>query len=177
MFIFDWRMALAALWVLPVTLVIVALSKKAQVYFTGKQTKAQVDVEDGIQECLETIRDLKSNNAEKKYLQGLNKKIEYLEGRHIKSELGSAMFVVPCSMILKLGIATVALVGGMLLMNGTLPLITFFMFLLVVSRIYEPLTGTLQNLAAMNALQVNINRINAGSYTHRRAHESTERGV
>ncbi len=160
MFVFDWRMALAALWVLPVTLVIVALSKKAQVYFTGKQTKAQVDVEDGIQECLETIRDLKSNNAEKKYLQGLNKKIEYLEGRHIKSELGSAMFVVPCSMILKLGIATVALVGGMLLMNGTLPLITFFMFLLVVSRIYEPLTGTLQNLAAMNALQVNINRIN-----------------
>lgn len=160
MFVFDWRLALAALWVLPVTLVIVALSKKVQVHFTSKQTQAQVEVEDGIQECLEAVRDLKSNNAEKKYLQGLNKKIERLEGRHIKSELGSAMFVVPCSMILKLGIATVALVGGMLLMNGTLSLITFFMFLLVVSRIYEPLTGTLQNLAAMNSLQVNIDRIN-----------------
>lgn len=160
MFVFDWRLALAALWVLPVTLVIVALSKKVQVHFTSKQTEAQVEVEDGIQECLEAVRDLKSNNAEKKYLQGLNKKIEKLEGRHIKSELGSAMFVVPCSMILKLGIATVALVGGMLLMNGTLSLITFFMFLLVVSRIYEPLTGTLQNLAAMNSLQVNIDRIN-----------------
>lgn len=158
--VFDWRMALAALWVLPVTLVIVALSKKVQVHFTSKQTRAQVEVEDGIQECLETIRDLKSNNAEKKYLQGLNKKIERLEGRHIKSELGSAAFVVPSSMILKFGIATVALVGGMLLINGTLSLITFFMFLLVVSRIYEPLTGTLQNLAAMNSLQVNIDRIN-----------------
>lgn len=160
MFVFDWRLALAALWVLPVTLIIVAVSKKAQNYFTHKQTEAQIAVEDGIQECLDTIRDLKSNNAEKKYLQGLNQKIERLEGRHIKSELGSAMFVVPSSMILKFGIATVALVGGMLLINGTLSLITFFMFLLVVSRIYEPLTGTLQNLAAMNSLQVNIDRIN-----------------
>ena len=160
MFVFDWRMALAALWVLPVTLVIVAVSKKAQNYFTRKQTEAQISVEDGIQECLDTVRDLKSNNAEKKYLQGLNKKIDRLEGRHIKSELGSAMFVVPSSMILKFGIATVALVGGILLINGTLSLITFFMFLLVVSRIYEPLTGTLQNLAAMNSLQVNIDRIN-----------------
>ncbi len=160
MFAFDWRMALAALWVLPVTLIIVALSKRVQTYFTRKQTEASVAVQDGIQECLDTVRDLKSNNAEKKYLQGLNKKIERLEGRHIKSELGSAMFVVPCSMILKFGIVTVALVGGTLLMNGTLSLITFFMFLLVVSRIYEPLTGTLQNLAAMNSLQVNIDRIN-----------------
>ena len=160
MFVFDWRLALAALWVLPVTLVIVALSKKAQTYFTRKQTEAQIAVEDGIQECLDTVRDLKSNNAEKKYLQGLDKKIERLESRHIKSELGSAMFVVPSSMILKLGIATVALAGGMLLINGTLSVITFFMFLLVVSRIYEPMTGTLQNLAAMNSLQVNIDRIN-----------------
>ncbi|MDE5666732.1 MAG: ABC transporter ATP-binding protein/permease, partial [Clostridia bacterium] len=160
MFAFDWRLALAALWVLPVTLIIVALSKKAQVYFTRKQSEAQVAVEDGIQECLETVRDLKSNNAEEKYLKGLYKKIERLEGRHVKSELGSAMFVVPSSMILKLGVATVALVGGMLLISGAVNLITFFMFLLVVSRIYEPLTGTLQNLAAMNSLQVNIDRIN-----------------
>ncbi|MDE6211792.1 MAG: ABC transporter ATP-binding protein/permease [Clostridia bacterium] len=160
MFIFDWRLALAALWVLPITLVIVAVSKKAQTYFTLKQTQAQVSVEDGIQECLDTVRDLKSNNAEKNYLKGLDKKIDCLEVRHIKSELGSAAFVVPSSMILKLGIATVALVGGMLLMKGTLSLITFFMFLLVVSRIYEPMTGTLQNLAAMNSLQVNIDRIN-----------------
>ncbi|MDE6373618.1 MAG: ABC transporter ATP-binding protein/permease, partial [Clostridia bacterium] len=172
MFAFDWRLALAALWILPVTLVVVALSKKAQVYFTGKQTEAQIAVEDGIQECLETVRDLKSNNAEKKYLQGLNKKIERLEGRHIKSELGSAMFVVPSSMILKLGIVTVALVGSMLLINGSLTLVTFFMFMLVVSRIYEPMTGALQNLAAMNSLQVNIDRINEMENTPERGGSS-----
>ena len=160
LFVFDWRMALAALWVLPVAIIIVVVSKKAQNYFTRKQTEADIAVEDGIQENLETIRDLKSNSAEKKYLEGLNKKIDKAEVRHIKSELGTAMFVVPAQMLLKLGIATVALVGGMLLVNGTLSLITFFMFLLVVSRIYEPMSGSLMNLAAMNSMQVNIDRMN-----------------
>ncbi|MDE6188970.1 MAG: ABC transporter ATP-binding protein/permease [Clostridia bacterium] len=160
MFVFDWRMALAALWVLPISLIIVWTSKKAQNHFTRKQSQAQVLVEDGVQECLETVRDLKSNNAEKKYLSGLFKKFDKLEVRHIKSELGVAMFVVPAQMILKLGIASVALVGSMLLVKGALTLITFFMFLLVVSRIYEPLAGALQNLAAMNSMQISVDRMN-----------------
>ncbi len=160
LFFYDWRLALSALWVLPVALLIVGLSKKAQNYFSLKQNIAQIAVQDGIQECLETIRDLKSNNAEKEYLNGLYQKIDTLEERHIKSELGIAMFVVPAQMIMKLGIATVALVGSMLLINGTISLITFFMFLLVVSRIYEPMSFSLQNLAAMNSLQINIDRMN-----------------
>ncbi|MCM1362057.1 MAG: ABC transporter ATP-binding protein/permease [Clostridiales bacterium] len=160
LFFYDWRLALAALWVLPVALLIVGLSKKAQNHFSRKQNAARIAVQDGVQECLETIRDLKSNNAEKEYLQGLYSKIDALEERHIKSELGTAMFVVPAQMIMKLGIATVALVGSMLLINGTLTLLTFFMFLLVVSRIYEPMSFSLQNLAAMNSLQINIDRMN-----------------
>lgn len=160
LFFYDWRLAFAALWVLPVALLIVGLSKKAQNHFSRKQNVAQVVVQDGVQECLETIRDLKSNNAEKEYLQGLYQKIDALEERHIKSELGTAMFVVPAQMIMKLGIATVALVGSMLLIDGTLTLLTFFMFLLVVSRIYEPMSFSLQNLAAMNSLQINIDRMN-----------------
>ena len=70
------------------------------------------------------------------------------------------MFVVPAQMVLKLGMASVALVGSMRLMSGELPLVTFFLFLMVVSRIYEPMNFSLQNLAAMNALQVNIDRMN-----------------
>lgn len=160
LFFYDWRLSLAALWVLPVALLIVGLSKKAQNHFSKKQNEAMITVQDGVQECLETIRDLKSNNAERDYLSGLYKKIDGLEGRHIKSELGAAMFVVPAQMILKLGIATTALVGGTLLINGTVSLISFFMFLLVVSRIYEPMAFALQNLAALNSLQINIDRMN-----------------
>ena len=160
LFFYDWRLALAALWVLPVALLVVGFSKKAQNYFSRKQNMAQIAVQDSVQECLETVRDLKSNNAEQEYLNGLYQQIDLLEGRHIKSELGTALFVVPAQMLLKLGIASVALVGSVLLINGTLTLITFFLFLMVVSRIYEPMAFSLQNLAAMNSLQINIDRMN-----------------
>ncbi len=159
LFIFDWRMALAALWVLPVSLAIVAFSGKVQNYFTRRQTEAKLAVADGIQEALETMRDLKSNNAEEKYLKGLDKKIDLQEKRMIASELGGALFVVPAGMILKLGIGTVALVGGMLLANNAITILTFFMYLLVVSRLYDPLSSSLQNLAAIISTNIPIERM------------------
>ena len=161
LFIFDWRMALAAMWVLPVSLAIVAFSGKVQNWFTRRQTEAKLAVADGIQEALETMRDLKSNNAEEKYLKDLDKKIDLQEKRMIASELGGALFVVPAGMILKLGIGTVALVGGMLLANGTLTVLSFFMFLLVVSRLYDPLASSLQNLAAIISTRIPIERMNS----------------
>ena len=160
LFIFDWRMALAALWVLPVSLAIVAFSGKVQNYFTRRQTEAKLAVAEGIQEALETMRDLKSNNAEEKYLKGLDKKIDLQEKRMIASELGGALFVVPAGMILKLGIGTVALVGGMLLANNAITVLTFFMYLLVVSRLYDPLSSSLQNLAAIISTNIPIERMN-----------------
>ena len=160
LFLFDWRLALAALWVLPVSLAIVAFSGKVQNYFTRRQTEAKLAVAEGIQEALETMRDLKSNNAEEKYLKGLDEKIDLQEKRMIASELGSALFVVPAGMILKLGIGTVALVGGMLLASNAITVLTFFMYLLVVSRLYDPLSSSLQNLAAIISTNIPIERMN-----------------
>ena len=160
LFIFDWRMALAALWVLPVSLAIVAFSGKVQNWFTRRQTEAKLAVAEGIQEALETMRDLKSNNAEERYLKGLDKKIDLQEKRMIASELGGALFVVPAGMILKLGIGTVALVGGMLLASNAITVLTFFMYLLVVSRLYDPLSSSLQNLAAIISTNIPIERMN-----------------
>ena len=160
LFIFDWRLALAALWVLPVSLAIVAFSGKVQNFFTRRQTEAKLAVAEGIQEALETMRDLKSNNAEEKYLKGLDKKIDLQEKRMIASELGGALFVVPAGMILKLGIGTVALVGGMLLASNAITVLTFFLYLLVVSRLYDPLTSSLQNLAAIISTNIPIERMN-----------------
>ena len=160
LFLFDWRLALAALWVLPVSLAIVAFSGKVQNYFTRRQTEAKLAVAEGIQEALETMRDLKSNNAEEKYLKGLDKKIDLQEKRMIASELGGELFVVPAGMILKLGIGTVALVGGMLLASNAITVLTFFLYLLVVSRLYDPLSSSLQNLAAIISTNIPIERMN-----------------
>lgn len=156
----DWRMALAALWVLPVAFAIVGFSAKIQENLNQKAMDVKMACADGIQECIEMVRDLKANNAEQAYLKGLEKKIRAVEHRSILNEFGLAAFVVSASLVLKLGIATVALVGAVLLMQGSLSVLTFFMFLLVVSRLYDPLQGALQNLAAVISTRTNIARMN-----------------
>lgn len=160
LFFYDWRMALAALWVMPVAFAIVGFSAKVQEGFNQKSMDAKMACADGIQECIETVQDLKANNAEKEYLKGLEKKIRAVEHRSILNEFGLAAFVVSASLVLKLGIATVALAGSVLLMQGSLDILTFFLFLLVVSRLYDPLQGALQNLAAVISTRTNIARMN-----------------
>ena len=125
---FDWRMALAALWVLPVAFAIVGFSAKVQERLNQK------------------AMDVKMACA--------------VEHRSILNEFGLAAFVVSASLILKLGIATVALAGSVLLIAGSLDVLTFFLFLLVVSRLYDPLQGALQNLAAVISTRTNIARMN-----------------
>lgn len=160
LFFFDWRMALAALWVLPVSFLIVILSASVQEKLGQKQMNAKMACADGIQECLESVRDLKSNNAETEYLKGLEAKIKAVEKRAIISEFGTAVFVVSAQLILKIGIATVALAGAIFLEDGTLDVLTFFMFMLVASRLYDPLQAALQNLAAVISTQTHVARMN-----------------
>ena len=160
LFIFDWRMAIAALWVLPVSFAIVGFSAKVQESLNQKSMDAKMACADGIQECIETVRDLRSNNAEGAYLAGLEEKIRAVERRSIINEFGLAAFVMSASLILKLGIATVALTGSLLLVQGSLNVLTFFLFLLVVSRLYDPLQGALQNLAAVISTRTNVARMN-----------------
>jgi ATP-binding cassette subfamily B protein IrtB len=159
LFAFDVKMAFAALWVLPVSFAIVLSSSKLQQKLGRKQMDAKMACADGIQECIETVQDLKSNNAENEYLKGLFKKVDNVEKRMIVSEFGNAAFVVSASLVLKLGIASVALMGAYLLTRGELDVLTFFMFLLVASRLYDPLQGALQNLAAIISTKTNIARM------------------
>ena len=160
LFFFDWRMALAALWVLPIALIIVGCSGNVQRGISRRKRNVAIAQADGLQEYLETIKDLKSYNAEESYLEGLNGRITALEKESFKAELGTAVFVVSASCILRFGIGTVALVGSVLLCSGKLDVLTFLMFILVVSRIYEPMQGTLMNLAAVIAQDVNVERMN-----------------
>ena len=159
LFFFDWRMAMAALWVLPISFIIVACSGRVQRSLNKKQMDLKMACADGIQEGLESARDLRAYNSQEEYMEGLDKKIKAVEKHAIVTELGTAVFVGSSQMILKLGIGTVALVGGVLLAKGELDVITFFMFLMVVSRIYDPMQVSLQNLAAIIATGVQSSRL------------------
>ena len=160
LFAFDWRMALAALWVIPVSVLIVLLSYKIQDKTQAKTMAVKMACADGIQEYIETVRDLKANNAEQNYLKGLSGKIKNVEKQNLKAELINAVFVTGAGTVLKLGIASVAIVGAALLVNGSLSALTFFMFLLVASRLYDPMQAALQNLAAIIAIRTNVARMN-----------------
>ena len=156
---FDWRMGLAALWPIPVAILIVILSRNVQYRLSRRSMDAKMEVADGIQECIETMRDLKSCNAERQYLKGLFRKIDKVEKRAIISEVGTAVFVVSASFILKIGIGTVALAGSVLLASGEIDVLMLFMYLLIASRLYDPLQSSLQNLAAVISLRTNVERM------------------
>lgn len=157
---FDVKMAIASLWVLPVAIIIVVSTAKVQQKLTQKSMDAKMDAANGIQECIDTIADLKSNNAEKRYLVSLDDKIDNVEKRVLKNEFGTAVFVSCAQMVLKLGIATTALAGSALLIKGEIDVLTFFVFLLLVSRLYDPMQAALQNLAAIISTKTNVDRMN-----------------
>ncbi len=114
-----------------------------------KVNEVSIACSDGIQECLETLRDLKANNAEDEYLKGLDRKIKDVEKYTVIGELTNAVFHTCGRMVLKLGIATTVLAGGVLLADGKITLLTFFAFLILVSRVYDPLIAALDNLSAV----------------------------
>lgn len=159
LFAFDWRMALAAVWVMPVAFLVVFYSRSVMNKIYEKSLSYKLNCLDGIQEGLETIRDLRSNNMTDAYRKGLNEKIKDVERYALVSEFTNAAFVCSAQMILKLGIGTVAVTGSMLLVKGDISVLTFFMFLLVVTRMYEPLQISLQNLSAIISLDPSCRRM------------------
>lgn len=159
LFFFNWKMALAAVWVMPIAFIIVLNSRKALRNTHRKTMKYKLACQDGIQEGLETIRDLRANNMTDNYMKGLEIKIRDIEKHSIVLEFSNAAFVCSAQMILKFGIGTVALVGSAFLIKGEIDVLTFFVFLLVVTRMYEPLQIALQNLSAMISIDTTCERM------------------
>ncbi len=159
LFFFDARIALAAVWVMPIAFMIVLYSRKVLRKTHEKTSEYRIDCLDGIQEGLETLRDLRANNMCDQYMTTLTKKIKNVENHAIVAEFSNAAFVCSAQMILKLGIGSVGIVGSYLLIQGEISVLTFFMFLIVVTRMYEPLQISLQNLSAMISLDTNCKRM------------------
>ncbi|MBR3431259.1 MAG: ABC transporter ATP-binding protein [Clostridia bacterium] len=160
LFFYKWEMALAAVWPIPIAIFIVAASRKVQTHFIRRQSESKVRLNDAVQEFIETSRDLKSCNAEDAYLSELDDRINDVEKKAIGAELGQAAFIVSAQLILKIGIGTVAVAGSALLLQGRLNVMEFFSFLLVASRLYEPMSGNLINLGMLNLLTVPVSRMN-----------------
>ena len=158
-FAFDWRMVIASFWVIPVAFMIVITCSGAEKRAASKNAAVKLAFTDGVQECLESIRDLRANNAEDRYMEELEGKIKNVEKMALFTELKMAVYVNSAAIILKIGIGTTAVAGGILFANGEITLLTFFMFLMLVSRLYAPMEITLQNFAAIIATGVQCERL------------------
>lgn len=159
MFCFNWRMALAVLWVVPVSLLLTVCSRKLQDRYGTKGILAKRAVTDCIQEGLETNRDLKACNRQKAYLEELEQKTVAAEKAAIHAELAAGVFVSSAQAFLRIGMATTVLVGVGLLLRGKLELLYFLGFLFAAARIYDPLSLVLMNIAATFNAKLQINRM------------------
>lgn len=160
MFFYNWQLSLALFWVVPLAFAILIISKK-KVHKDFRQNYLDKRiVTEHIQEGLETIQEIKSYNQEEDYLKKLDERINEYERSQTKGELLTGIFVNGSQSILKLGLASVIIVGASLLASGSIDLFTYLIFMVIGSRIYSPVDEVMNNLAALFYLDIRINRMN-----------------
>ena len=159
--VYDWRMGIALLWVAPIAFAIVLLSRKLQSKQGKKHMAAKLELADGIQECLETVQDIKACNQEDAYMRKLDAKMDAAEKAQIASEMMTASLVTTGQMFLRLGLATVIVVGNALMINGETTLFSYILFLIAASRLYDPLSGAMSNMAELFGVDLQVDRLKA----------------
>lgn len=159
MLIMDWRLGIALLWVVPVSFAVVLLSRKWQERLSKKYMAARLDLADNIQECFETIQDIKASNMESAYLHKMDEKMDRAERAQIASEMVTASLLTTGQMLLRLGLASVIVVGYTLVLKDEITLFMYIIFLMAASRIYEPLSGAMSNMAELFSVQLQVERL------------------
>ena len=160
LFVYDWRMAIACLWGVPVAFILLYASRNESKRQSVTLKKVSVRMADGIQETLENIREVRATNREERFLKDLDERIDLHEKVMIKGELMIGIFVNAASVIMRLGVATTILTGTGLILSGKIDFMVLFMFLLAITRIYAPFDQALALISEMFVSQVSANRLN-----------------
>ena len=157
-FFYDWRLALAAFWVVPAALLVMALTGKHQQRKAQAMEDARLEVADGVQEFLECAQEIRATNRSAAHLDALAAKLDAFERRQVASELTTGVFVTSAQAFLKLGIGTTVFAGATLLVSGQTDFMTYFAFLLVVTRVYDPVNLILQSIGELLSMRLSIRR-------------------
>ena len=161
MFAFDWRLAASALWPIPVALVALLLTARVQKSHTAKKNAVSLSFVDGLQEYLECHREIRSLNKVGAFQSDLGRRIDRFEREKIGAELAMGVAVCSAQGFLRLGIASVIVVGTMLLVAGRVDFLVFFVYLLAVTRVYDPINVILQAIAELMDMSLSLGRMRA----------------
>ena len=161
MFAFDWRLAASALWPIPVALAALLLTARVQKSHTAKKNAASLSFVDGLQEYLECHREIRSLNKVSAFQGELDHCIDRFEREKIGAELAMGVAVCSAQGFLRLGIASVIVVGTMLLVAGRVDFLVFFVYLLAVTRVYDPINVILQAIAELMDMSLSLGRMRA----------------
>lgn len=159
MLVFDWRLAIASLWPLPVAVVILLATTRAQTKKTIEKNEAALVLADDIQEYLEGNREIRSLNRVEDYLGRLNADVDAFERAKLRAELTTGVAVNSTQALLKLGIPSTILVGAALMVAGQCDFLVFFCFMLVITRVYDPINLVLQATAELIDMRQSLLRM------------------
>lgn len=149
--IIDVKMGIATFIGLPISILLLRLMQNFQKKIYLRTKKIKIKEDEDINEYLDTIKTLKAYNSLEETLTKLERDIEDSKDANIKNEKGVGSLTTIASMILRIGLPLMSLVGSYLFLNGNLEIDTFLMFLFVGTRIFDPLELALVNY---NGLQI-----------------------
>ena len=159
MFFYNWQMSLALFWVVPVAILVFALSKRYQSNTHDKLYQIKRRISDKIQEGLDSAQEIKAYNQEDTFSSALNVELDGLETKMISGELLIGALINLSYVFLKLGLPSVILYGAYLLSAGSITIFTYLVFLVITARIYNPIMDAMNNFASLLYLDVRIKRM------------------
>lgn len=161
MLAFDWRYGVAALWPVPIAITALLLCGRAQRRASSRRNAAGLALNGGIQEFLDCQGELRSFNQLDAYVEALDGRVDAYERTMLAAELAAGVPVSLCQAFLRLGVASTVMVGVSLLVAGSSDLATFFCFMLVVTRFYDPINVILQSIAELIDMLLSLDRMRA----------------
>ena len=156
---YNWKLALAALWVIPISILIIFLSKKSQKKIVQGWIDDNRKVFDNLQENIEQIEQIKSYNLEDRVLNDFFEKLNASTKQKTKGEVVAGTLTGIATAILKLGIISVAVIGVNMLMAREVSVLVYIAFLMLTASIYLPIEGIITFMSMIVMLDAVVGRI------------------
>ena len=157
--IIDIKMGIAALIGFPVAMLFLRLMNRFQKNMYFKTDEAKIKEQEDLEEYLNNIKTLKAYNFITDTLRKIDSDIEHVKITNTKNEKGIGSLTTIAGMVLRVGLPLMSLVGAYLILDGSLDIETFLMFLFVGTRIFDPLDLALTNYTGLQMASVSGERI------------------